>query len=270
MNRAIRTGCKTLQIMKLFTILLFLCFHLNSFSQKFDVAPFLEECDSWDLKEAIECTQSTIANYFLDNIDEDLCPESGDTYKYLISYNVSAEGEIQNSKITSVPTRSNPCFEYIKDRAEDLTDILSFESAILNDENISFKTTVVIEYPNHRNQNSSTSALFNGCGDSVGNNYDTENCGKTELVKFIYTNLKYPRLAKQKKIEGMAVIGFTVNKTGQMEDLEVIRDIGGGCGQEALRIVKILASLDQPYMPATKNGEAVSASHNIPIRFRLK
>ncbi|MEM6319838.1 MAG: TonB family protein, partial [Bacteroidota bacterium] len=63
---------------------------------------------------------------------------------------------------------------------------------------------------------------------------EKEKCGREKLLEFIYSELAYPAKAKKRKKKGTVVIGFTVTETGKIEDIQLLRDIGKGCGEEAL------------------------------------
>lgn len=64
--------------------------------------------------------------------------------------------------------------------------------------------------------------------------------GRTAYRKFIKDNLKYPKEAQTKKIEGTVFLKYTINHTGKVIDAKVIKGIGGGCNEEAQRLLKLL------------------------------
>lgn len=82
---------------------------------------------------------------------------------------------------------------------------------------------------------------------------------------FITKNLKYPLLAKEKGVEGKVVVRFTVKKDGSITNAHLKEDIGYGCGEEALRIVKLMPT----WIPATKDGAAIESITDIQINFKL-
>ncbi|MGK0365057.1 MAG: protein TonB, partial [Saprospiraceae bacterium] len=53
---------------------------------------------------------------------------------------------------------------------------------------------------------------------------------------------------------------------GNTEEEEIMRDIGAGCGEEALRVVKMM----RKWVPGLMNGKPVSTHCNIPIKFSLR
>jgi len=77
--------------------------------------------------------------------------------------------------------------------------------------------------------------------------------------------IKYPQMAREAGIEGRVYVQFIINKNGEVEDPTVIRGIGGGCDQEALRVVK-----KAKFVPGRQRGRAVRVQFVLPIRFKLE
>ncbi|MDP4185512.1 MAG: TonB family protein [Bacteroidota bacterium] len=90
--------------------------------------------------------------------------------------------------------------------------------------------------------------------------------GMEQLVKFLRKNLKYPVIAQEMGIEGTVVLTFVVSKTGNISNIKVIRSIGGGCDEEAQRIVKIMP----PWKAGKQNGNAVPVQFTLPVKFVLQ
>jgi protein TonB len=86
------------------------------------------------------------------------------------------------------------------------------------------------------------------------------------MLQFIYKNVKYPAIARENGIEGTTVIRFVVSKTGEVEQAEILKDLAGGCGKEALRIVKKMPK----WKPGRQGGRNVAVYFNLPIRFKLE
>lgn len=90
--------------------------------------------------------------------------------------------------------------------------------------------------------------------------------GIDSLNKFIETNLQYPEQARQSSVQGRVYLTFTVEKDGSLTDIKVIRDIGSGCGEEAIRIIKMMPK----WIPAKDyRGKIVRQQFNLPIKFIL-
>lgn len=89
--------------------------------------------------------------------------------------------------------------------------------------------------------------------------------GIQEFSKFLSSNLKYPSEAKKAGIEGRVFLNFIVEKDGSLSDIKVVRGIGGGCDEEAVRVL----SLSPKWNPGVQNGRNVRVSYTIPIFFQL-
>ncbi|HCX75205.1 MAG TPA: energy transducer TonB, partial [Algoriphagus sp.] len=75
----------------------------------------------------------------------------------------------------------------------------------------------------------------------------------------------YPEKAQSKEIEGTVIVSFIVEKDGSLSDIELMRGIGGGCDEEALRVVKGSGK----WSPGEMNGSIVRTRMRLPIRFKL-
>jgi TonB family protein len=89
--------------------------------------------------------------------------------------------------------------------------------------------------------------------------------GQKALGKFLGSRLRYPVRARENKIQGKVYIGFVIEKNGSLSDFKVIRGIGGGCDEEAIRVLK----LSPLWKPGYSNGKPVRTSYTLPITFQL-
>lgn len=97
--------------------------------------------------------------------------------------------------------------------------------------------------------------------------FDPEFPGGTEaLFAYFARNLRYPRLAQELNIQGTVFIGFVVERDGSVSNVHVIRGIGGGCDEEALRAVKNMPR----WSPGRMGTQPVRVSFSVPVVFRLK
>lgn len=76
--------------------------------------------------------------------------------------------------------------------------------------------------------------------------------------------VRYPEMARRAGIEGRVTIQFIVNEQGDVENPRVIRGIGGGCDEEALRVVS-----QAKFVPGLQRGRPVRVQFSLPIVFRL-
>lgn len=81
----------------------------------------------------------------------------------------------------------------------------------------------------------------------------------------LQSKIKYPELARKVGIEGRVYVQFIVDKDGSVQSPEIIRGIGGGCDEEALRVIQ-----QAKFQPGLQRGRPVKVKMTIPIVFRLK
>lgn len=89
--------------------------------------------------------------------------------------------------------------------------------------------------------------------------------GMEGFTQYMIKSLKYPEVAKEKGIEGMVVVAFVVKSDGSVENIEIIRGIGAGCDEEALRVV----AESGKWTPGKKEGKAVNTQMTLPVQFKL-
>ncbi len=89
--------------------------------------------------------------------------------------------------------------------------------------------------------------------------------GKNAMIRFIRRNYRYPSQASEVGAEGMVIVRFVVNPDGSLSGFRVVRGIGYGCDEEALRIIRNMPR----WVPAKQDGEKVAVYQTIPITFRL-
>lgn len=89
--------------------------------------------------------------------------------------------------------------------------------------------------------------------------------GVEAMYKYLAQNIKYPQLARENNITGRVYVTFVVEKDGSVTGVRVMRDIGGGCGAEAVRVVKSMPK----WKPGKQRGKAVRVQYNLPVNFSL-
>jgi protein TonB len=90
--------------------------------------------------------------------------------------------------------------------------------------------------------------------------------GLPKFYKFISSNITYPAEAKEKKVEGNVHISFIVEKDGALSNIKILRKLGAGTDEEAIRVLKLV----KKWNPGIQNGKPVRVQYNLPIRFSLK
>ena len=90
--------------------------------------------------------------------------------------------------------------------------------------------------------------------------------GEAKLLEYVATHIKYPQIARETGIQGRVFVGFVVEPDGSVSNVKILRGIGGGCDEEAMRVIKSLPK----WKPGKQRGKAVRVSYQIPVLFKLQ
>ena len=85
------------------------------------------------------------------------------------------------------------------------------------------------------------------------------------LIMFVCMNVEYPEQARTAEVEGTVYASFCIDKDGSVSNITILMDIGYGCGDE---VVKMLKSMPQ-WKPAKIRGKNVRSEFNLPVTFTL-
>ncbi|WP_353484225.1 TonB family protein [Haliscomenobacter sp.] len=88
--------------------------------------------------------------------------------------------------------------------------------------------------------------------------------GQEGLLQFLAKNINYPKVAKDNGVEGMVVVQYIIETDGRVSGAKVVKGIGAGCDEEALRVVNLTR-----WTPGMQNNKVVPVQFNLPIRFKL-
>ncbi|HPE42952.1 MAG TPA: TonB family protein [Bacteroidales bacterium] len=89
--------------------------------------------------------------------------------------------------------------------------------------------------------------------------------GPTAMINFLANNISYPEEARRDSIQGRVYVNFVVEADGSVSNVKILRGIGGGCDEEAKRVVALMPN----WTPGYQRGQAVRVSFNLPVRFKL-
>ncbi len=90
--------------------------------------------------------------------------------------------------------------------------------------------------------------------------------GEGKLMEYVAKNIKYPQIARETGIQGRVFVGFVVEPDGSISNVKLLRGIGGGCDEEAMRVIKSLPK----WKPGKQRGKPVRVSYQIPVFFKLQ
>jgi len=91
--------------------------------------------------------------------------------------------------------------------------------------------------------------------------------GMNGLMTYLKDNIRYPEQAKHESIQGKVFVSFVIEEDGSVTQVKVLRGIGGGCDEEAVRVVSNMPRWEPG---RNENGEPVRVQYNLPVRYSLK
>lgn len=100
---------------------------------------------------------------------------------------------------------------------------------------------------------------------SLGNEVPQFPGGYEALIEYLNSNLNYPKEARKQSLQGQVVVSFIIEENGEVSSAKIIHGVGGGCNEEAIRVIKLMPA----WQPAYKEGNPVRVLFNMPITFKL-
>lgn len=104
---------------------------------------------------------------------------------------------------------------------------------------------------------------FEGCQEWNGQPEAKRRCSDAKLLNHIQEHIIYPREATENNVQGMVVASFVVDKNGWVSDPMLLQDIGYGCGEVVLNLIREMPRWE----PAMNNGHPVSVRLTLPVYF---
>ncbi len=86
-----------------------------------------------------------------------------------------------------------------------------------------------------------------------------------EGLQRLQESIHYPTIAQKAGVQGRVIVQFVVDEKGNVTDPVVLRGIGGGCDEEAVRAVSLLR-----FKPGKQRGRPVRVRYTLPVQFRLR
>lgn len=90
--------------------------------------------------------------------------------------------------------------------------------------------------------------------------------GDGALIKYLGENIKYPKAARESGIQGKVFVSFVVEKDGKVTNIRILRGIGGGCDEEAIKVVQNMPD----WVPGKQRSVPVRVQFNLPVNFILR
>jgi protein TonB len=89
--------------------------------------------------------------------------------------------------------------------------------------------------------------------------------GDGAFGKYLGKNIRYPAIARENNVQGRVVLTFVVERDGSLTDIKVLRSLGSGTDEEAVRVLKA----SPKWKPGIQNGRPVRVQYSIPVNFTL-
>ena len=89
--------------------------------------------------------------------------------------------------------------------------------------------------------------------------------GESKMQEYITKNIRYPKIARENGIQGRVFVSFIVEPDGSISNLKLLRGIGGGCDEEAMRVIKSMPK----WKPGKHRGKVVRVSYMVSVSFKI-
>jgi len=107
---------------------------------------------------------------------------------------------------------------------------------------------------------------FGDCDDESMDKNEKRICSDRSLLSYIYKHVRYPAIARENGVHGTVVLEFIIDEKGKIMDAKIIRNVGAGCGEEALRVIQGMPN----WRPGKQRTKNVKVKMKLPIKFRLE
>lgn len=87
--------------------------------------------------------------------------------------------------------------------------------------------------------------------------------GEDSLNHFLLSQIVYPKEAQDNQIQGTVYVGFTINEDGSVSDVRIMRSVGAGLDEEAMRVISLMPN----WIPAQNKGKPIRVDMCLPVRF---
>ena len=98
---------------------------------------------------------------------------------------------------------------------------------------------------------------------------EVKKCAENKFLSTLYSNINYPKKAREKGISGIVYAQFVVNKKGNMDDITILSDIGYGTDETVRNALEKLKNSDS-WIPGRKNGKEVDVVYQLSVKFEIE
>lgn len=111
---------------------------------------------------------------------------------------------------------------------------------------------------------------FPGCENEGLDGLELTQCAQRKMLEFIYRNLRYPDLDRERGMQGMVVVQFTVLQDGSIGDVSLVRNPGGRLGNSGVWIINRMNYICEKWQPGMQRNRPVKVLYTMPLKFRLQ
>ncbi|MEZ5041243.1 MAG: energy transducer TonB [Saprospiraceae bacterium] len=112
-----------------------------------------------------------------------------------------------------------------------------------------------------------TMPRFPGCEDIIGTDQEKYKCATDKLIAFLHKYCQYPAEASALGLSGVVKGSFIVEPNGKVNHPKIEKDIGGGCGQEVIRVLNLIPQMGIRFTPQSARFRAVRIKFTIDVVF---
>ena len=246
------------------------------------VAPQATSCAENSDVDVVNCTDNLIWDILLTEVDSTVCNPIDTSYHYNLKLDFNKKGKSTYINVTSWDDQRSGCLAYFKEKAIKISDEIEFNPAldrknkpIVGSKYFDFTYPIPERLDSLRHAGTNWIALeqlprFVGCEHIIGSSADIRRCSDGVMLQFMHENLEFPKKARKERVQGRVYAQFIVEPDGMLTDINIVRDIGAGCGEEVVKLVNKMNELQPPFVSGKQLGKAVKVLYTLPVTFQLE
>jgi TonB family protein len=238
--------------------------------------PSLPGCEKLETaKDQIQCTKDKVNQFLEENLEyPGSAKREGKEGMAVVSFVVE-----RNGKISNVTLKTDPGFGMGREALRVVKKMKTWNPGMVWDKKVRVEYKIPVTFALEKSSPPESIAAsaeekdnykdvdemprFQGC--EAAEAKEAEQCTYEKLVAYLQEHMKYPEKAKTEKIEGTVNTRFVIDEAGNLTLPEVLNGLGGGCDEEALRLLSEMPV----WTPGKKDGKAVKVEMALPFRFKL-
>ena len=246
-----------------------------------EIYKVVEQMPMWKGCETKECSDNALIKYLYEKLKyPEIAKTNGVEGRVYVQFVIDQNGSIYNSKI--VRDIGSGCGEAALEVVKSMNNAgVSWQSGLQRGKKVKVLYTlpIIFELDKKRKNNIDPSTSINKVTDHIYKVVDhmplwdgntTKHSSDSALIKYVYDNIKYPELARKNKIEGRVYVQFVIGIDGKVRNSKIVRNIGDGCGEEVLRMVKTMNEGGPFWEPGILDGQKVNVLYTLPVSFIIE